>query len=80
MMNSVFRRSIDLHELLLITRHCTEQREKLAKQRARLCAQQCKLQEAQGRMLLNVITDAPVVRVQKLTIISEIVWFAKVAC
>ena len=62
MQKLVFRPSVDLHDLLLITRHCIEQRENLAKQRARLRAQQRKLQAPQGRLLPNVNTSEPVVR------------------
>ena len=79
MKNSVFRPSVDLYELLLITRHCIEQREKLAKQRARLSAQQRRLREVPGKLIRSVITSEPVVRIQKMEIVSEVVWFAKVA-
>jgi len=74
MKNSVFRPSIDLHELLLITKHCIEQREKLTQQRARLSAQQRTLREVQSKSIRSVITAGPVMRIQKLETVSEVVW------
>jgi len=79
MKKSVFRPSIDLYELLLITRHCIEQREKLAKQRTRLSAQQRTLREVQSKSIRSVITGESVVRIQKLETVSEVVCFSKVA-
>jgi hypothetical protein len=73
MQKLVFRPSVDLHDLLLITRHCIEQRENLTKQRARLRALQKKLQAAQSRLLPNVNTSEPVLRIQRLRTVSVVV-------
>lgn len=76
MKNSVFRPSIDLHELLLITRHCIEQRENLAKQRARLAAQQQIQRELRRTLSRGKITAQHGVFTLKM---SAVIWFARTA-
>jgi hypothetical protein len=75
MKNSVFRPSIDLYELLVISRHCVKQREELAKQRARLSAQQQELRKVQSKFIGS---REPVVRVQKLEVMIEMLREVKI--
>lgn len=71
MMSSVFRPSIDLYELLLISRNCIKQGEKLAKQRARLSAQRRRQRELRCKRLKS---RTIVGRVSAGREWSEIIW------
>lgn len=73
-MSTVFRPSIDLNELLLISRNCMKQREALTKQRARLATQQRKQREVQCKLSRSKITGKHGPPTLK---ISAVIWSAR---